>query len=72
MIKLEYEYKGNNFIECNGEKIIMELADDVTWPNALDAFERFLKSAGYTFDAKFVEAVEMWKEEYGKKDEETA
>jgi len=72
MIRLEYQYKGNQYTEGCDEKTIMELADDIAWPAALDAFERFLKLTGYVFDAKFVEGTELWEDKYGEKDDETA
>lgn len=44
MFKLEYQY------EEGDPKIVMELHRDTTLPQALVAFEQFLRAAGYSFD----------------------
>ena len=44
MIKFESQYDENT------GKVTIELSSDTSLPDVLEAFERFLKATGYSFD----------------------
>lgn len=55
-MRFEYQWDENSY------KVVMELPNSSTLPEAVEAFDRFLKAAGYVFDGT-VDIVDSEEEE---------
>ena len=66
----KFEYKQERL---NGEpqpKITVEIDDDVSWPELMDAFINFLRACGFIFNSYTEQLVNAMEEENAKTQED--